>query len=258
MTSRPRRPRSAAGPSDSNDGPLSARWTRAGAIAGLIAAVLLVVALLLLSTALPTAGSPWADLAAQVRARYAVTVLASYAGVLTSVALIPFTASLRAFTQGSDSEGEWRWTVTLLSAAAAVSLILMASTFLAATAVLAGQTTDEPAVTALFAGAKTSATFALTPLGVVILANARTLSSGKTPVRWLIKFDLEIGILALVSSAAIFIHGDWFGAGQQVVAGVAILVSLWIAAIALVMLEGETSCPGSRSPQEPSPTSAPR
>jgi hypothetical protein len=233
----------AAGPSGSNRGAPPARWTRAGAIAGLIAAVLLAVALLLLSTALPAAGSPWPALAAHMRARYGVTLLASYAGVLTSMALIPFTASLRAFTPRGDSEGGWRWTVTLLSMAAAVSLVLIASTFLAATAVLASQTTDDPAVGALLAGAKTSATFALTPLGAVVLANARTLSSGRTPARWLIRVDLEIGILALVSSAAIFIHGDWFGAGQQVVAGVGILVSLWIAAIALVMLEGE---PGDR------------
>lgn len=92
---------------------------------------------------------------------------------------------------------------------------------------------------ALFAGAKACLTFALTPFGAVILANARTLSSSKTAVRWLIRVDLEIGVLALISSAAVFIHGGGFGAGEQAVAGVGLLAALWVAAVALVMLEGE-------------------
>ena len=94
-----------------------------------------------------------------------------------------------------------------------------------------------PDTRALFAGA--CLTFALTPFGAVILANARTLSSSKTAVRWLIRVDLEIGVLALISSAAVFIHGGGFGAGEQAVAGVGLLVALWVAAVALVMLEGE-------------------
>jgi len=65
------------------------------------------------------------------------------------------------------------------------------------------------------------------------------MSSGVTPVRWLIRFDLEIGILALISSGATFIYSGWFGAGQPVIVVVGLLVALWVAAIALVMLEGE-------------------
>jgi hypothetical protein len=96
---------------------------------------------------------------------------------------------------------EWRWSVTLLSAALVISLVLVAGALLAAAAVLAGQPADETAVSALFGGAKSCATFAMTPFGVVVLANARTLSSGKAVTRWLIRVDIEVGILAIASSA---------------------------------------------------------
>lgn len=76
-------------------------------------------------------------------------------------------------------------------------------------------------------------------VGAVLLVNARSVSSGITPVRWLIRIDLEIGILALISSGATFIYSGWFGAGQPVVAVVGLLVALWVAAIAFVMLEDE-------------------
>lgn len=121
-----------------DQGPAPTRWKRAGAIAGLIASVLLVVTLLLLLS-LPSADSPARSVAAHLRARYAVTVAASYAGLLTSAVLIPFTASLNAFARGPDGDSEWRWTVTLLSTAAAVSLLLVGSTLLGAADVLARQ-----------------------------------------------------------------------------------------------------------------------
>ncbi len=215
-------------------GTRSARWKRAGAIGGLIAAILLAVTMVLLSS-LPTADSPGRIVAADLQARYATAMAASFAGVFSSVALAPLVASFRAFAPPSDDEAEWRWTVTLLSAAAAVSLMLAGSALLAAAAILADQTA---AVSALFAGAKTCLTFALTPAGVLIVANARTLSSSRTPTRWLIKIGLEIGILAIASSATILLHGDWFGAGEQLVAGAGLLVALWEATIALVILEG--------------------
>jgi hypothetical protein len=197
------------------------------------------VATLLLLSSLRSAGSPEPVVAAHLRARYAVMVGASYTGVLTGVTLIPFTASLRAFTHGRDCEAEWRWTVTLLSAAAAVALILVGSASLAAAAVLADQVADGPAVAALFAGAKTCLAFTLTMLGVVVLASARTLTSSRAPLRWLIRIGLEIGALAVASSVALFIRASWFGPGEPVIAGVGVLGALWVAATAVVMLLGE-------------------
>jgi len=224
-------------PHTADQGLLPSRWQRVGAIAGLVGAVLLVVTLLLLSS-LPAADSPGQTLVTHLRGRYGVTVGAGYAGVLSSVVLIPFAASLKAFAQGPDVGGQWRGMITLLSAATGASLILAGSSLLAATAVLAARSGDASAVSALFAGAKTFLTFALTPFGVVVLVNARTVSSGKTSLRWLIRIDLEIGVLALISSGAAFIYSGWSGAGQQAVAVVGLLVALWVAAIALVMLEG--------------------
>jgi hypothetical protein len=230
--------RAGDGTSNTDHGPLSARPKRAGAIAGLVGAVLLVVTLVLLSS-LPAADAPGRTILTQLHGRYGVTVVAGYTGILTSMLLIPFTASLKTLAPEPHGDAQWRWTITLLSAAAAASLFLAGSALLAAAAVLAGQTTDASAVSALFAGAKTCLTFALTPCGVLILVNARTVSSSTTPVRWLIRLDLEIGILALVSSGATFIHSGWFGAGQPVVAVVGLIVALWVGAMALVMLEGE-------------------
>jgi hypothetical protein len=226
----------AGGASNTDHEPLSARRKRAGAIAGLVGAVLLVVTLFLLSS-LPAADSPGQTVLTHLHGRYGVTVGAGYAGVLASVMLIPFVASLKTFARGPADDAQWRWTITLLSAAAAVSLLLAGSTLLAGAAVLASQTADASAVSALFAGAKTCLTFALTPFGVLVLVNARSVSSGITLVRWLIQIDLEIGILALISSGAIFIYSGWFGPGQPVVAVVGLLVALWVAAIAFVMLE---------------------
>jgi hypothetical protein len=196
---------------------------------------------LILLASLPSADSPGRTIVATLRARYAVTLTASYVGVLAAVLLIPFAASLQAFGRRPDGEAEWRWTVTLLSAAGALSLLLAGSALLAAAALVANRVADESSVSALFTGAKTCFTFALTPFGVVVLANARTLSSSRIPVRWLIRLDLEIGVLALISSAAVFVNGDWFGAAEQVVAVMGLLVALWVAAIALVMLEGASA-----------------
>lgn len=226
------------GMSNAEHGPRSPRWKRAGAVAGLAGAVLLVLTLVLLAS-LPAVGSPERTILAQLRGRYGLTVAAGYLGVLTSVVMIPFAASLKAFAHGPDGGAQWRWTITLLSAVATLSLILAGSTFLCAAAVLAAQTADESAVSALFAGAKTSLTFALTPFGVLVLANARTVSPSSTLARWLIRFDLQIGVLALISSGVTFIYSGWFGVGQPVVAVAGLLVALWVTAIALVMLEGE-------------------
>jgi hypothetical protein len=226
--------------------PLSGRWRRTGAIAGLIAAVLLVAALMLLASS-PLVGSPGRAIVAYLQARYAMMLAASYTGVLTSVMLIPFVASLTASAWQTDGETQWRRTITLISAAAAVSLILAGATLLASATVLADQTADASAVSALFAGAKACQTLALTPLGLAIVTNARTLSSAKASVRWLSRVDLETGILALASSLVIFLHGDWLGVGEQVVAGVGILVALWMAATAVVLLEGESAAPRENS-----------
>ena len=72
--------------SNTEHDPLSTRWKPTGAIAGLIAAALLVATLLLLSS-LPSADSPRLAIATHLRTRYEVTLAASYVGVLASVTL---------------------------------------------------------------------------------------------------------------------------------------------------------------------------
>jgi hypothetical protein len=54
----------------------------------------------------------------------------------------------------------------------------------------------------------------------------------------IVRFDLETKVVALASSAAVFVNGDWFGAaGQAAVIG--LLLALRAAAIVPAMLEGE-------------------
>lgn len=89
----------------SDHGRRSRRWKRTGAIGGLVTAVLLVVTLLLLAS-LPSPGSSDPAIVAQLRASHAVALAASYTGVLTRVAMIPFVASFRAFTQVPDGESQ--------------------------------------------------------------------------------------------------------------------------------------------------------
>lgn len=204
-------------------------------MAGLAAAVLLVADLLLLSSS-PTVASSAHSVTVYLEKNHATVLVASYLGAIDTVVLLPFLASLKGFV-GDGGEAEWRWTVTLLSGAIALAVLLGGSALLAASAELSRGTAHESAVGGLFAAAKLCFTFALVPFAGMILANARTMASARTPVRWLVRFGTVIGLLALVSGSVVFVDNDWFGPGEPIVAAMGLLIALWLVAVAATILE---------------------
>lgn len=217
---------------------LRQRWERVGAVAGIAAAVLLVANLIALSGS-PSVGSSAQEVVDHLEINNTVTLVTSYLGAVICVLLLPFMASLRTFVHDHPEEAEWRWTVTLLSGALALAAVLVGSAMYGAAAVLADHT--EPAVlSALFTVAKLVHTFSLVPIAAMVVANARTMSTSPTPVGWLVRLGAGIGILSFLSTTAIFfVDDDWFGPGEPVVAMMGFLLSMWLVATAVTILQGE-------------------
>jgi hypothetical protein len=213
-----------------------ARWQRAGALAGFAAAALLIASLLVLSSS-PSIGSSSGVIVDHLRTSYPATIAASYGATVTALLLLPFLASLRTFVRRPGNDSEWRWTVTLLAAAVAVAMLMLASALLGASAVVADQTGDGSAVVSLFAAAKISYTFALIPLGTIVLANAHTMAAAGTPARWLVRFAIGIGAFALLAGAAVVLHSDWVGPGEPVVAVAGFFFALWVIAVAATIYD---------------------
>jgi hypothetical protein len=227
-----------AGDIDRVEGQLApARWERAGAIAGFAAATLLIASLATLSSS-PSIGSPGVVIVDHLETNYAATIAASYGATVAALLMLPFLASLRTFVRRRDDESEWRWTVTLLAAAVAVAMLMLASALLGASAVVADRTADTSAVVSLFAAAKISYTLALIPLATIVLANAHTMATARAPARWLVRFAVEIGVVALLASATLVVDSDWAGAGESVVAAAGLFLALWVIAVAATIYDG--------------------
>jgi hypothetical protein len=215
------------------------RWQRVGAWAGVAVAIVLVVDLLTLSSS-PTIGAPADEIVGYLRHNSAMTLVMSYFGAVSAVLLLPFLASLHTFVPVRDDAAEWRWTVTLLSGAVASAGVLLGSAARGGAAILADDRLEGAAVSALFAAAKVSLSFSLLPIAAVVLTNARTLATSRTPLRWLVRLGTQIGLLSLLSSLAVFfVHDDWFGPGEPVVAILGLVLSMWLVAVAAAILRGE-------------------
>ena len=226
--------------------PDSSRWRRFGASAGIVSAVVLIADLWTLASA-PSLYAPASDVAAYLDTNRVLTLVISYVGALASVLLLPYVAALRVFVHERSEEAEWRWTVTILSGAVAVGVLLVACALRGSAALLAGRGGDEVAIRTVFVAAKVVFSFALVPLGAIVLSNARTISDAGPAVRWLIRFSVEIGVVASLSGAAVFFGGsDWFGPGEPMVAGASLLVALWLIATSVTLLQGPQSHDSSR------------
>jgi hypothetical protein len=209
-------------------------------VCGIVAALLLVADLATLASS-PKVGAPAQEIAAHVEANSTLIAAMSYMGALTAVLLLPFLASLRTFVQSGGREGEWRWTVTLLSGVVAVAVVLVGSGLRGAAAVVARAEADAVGVSPLFQAAKVALSFALVPLAAVVATNARTMSTTRVVVRSAIQFGPVLAVLCLVSGAAIFVDSQWFGPGEPVVALVGLLLALWVVATSAAMFEGATN-----------------
>jgi hypothetical protein len=215
------------------------RWQQVGAWAGVAVAVLIVVDLFTLSSS-PSIGSSADEVVRHLRGNTALTLSMSYLGAVSAVLLLPFLASLHTFVQVRDDAAEWRWTVTLLSGAVASSALLLGSAARAAAAILADDGAGSAAVAGLFAAAKVTLSFSLLPIASVVLANARTMATSPIPVRWLIRFGAQIGLLSLLSSLSVFfVNDNWFGPGETAVSALGLILSMWLVSVAVTILRGE-------------------
>jgi hypothetical protein len=206
-------------------------------VAGVAAAFVLVVVLLLMSSS-PSIGSPADTVLEHLRTNYALTAVSAYGLVLAALGLVAFLASLRSFVQRGAPTTESSWTATVVAGGVAVSMLCATGSLLAASAVLARRAPEAAAVLALFAGAKILATLALVPFAAVLLANARTVASSGTSERWLARFGAEIAVLAVVASGAAFFDSGWLGPGEPAVAGAWFLIALWVVSVASTVLRG--------------------
>ena len=171
---------------------------------------------------------------------YPVTIAAASTIVVAALLLVPFLASLRTYTARRTDVPKWRWAVTLVAGAIGIAMLALAGALLATATVLAERSTADDAVFAVFVAAKLVATLALLPVAGLVLANARTIATTqRRPERWLIRFDIEIAAMVVVASVVSFVHHDWLGPGEPVVAGAWFLVWLWVFALARTIVRGD-------------------
>jgi uncharacterized membrane protein len=165
--------------------------------------------------------------------------------VVAAFLLVPF---LRTFTARRTYGAQWRRTVTLVGGAIGIAMLALAGALLATATLLADRSTAE-GVFADFVAAKLVATLALLPVAGLVLAHARTIATTqRRPERWLIRFDTEIAIIAIIAvfaTIAASIDHDWLAPGGPVAAGAWFLVALWVIALARTIDHGNFSEEGS-------------
>lgn len=205
---------------------------RAGAVAGVLGVVALVIATCILSS------TPSVDASAEavrdyLSGHYSVVMASAYTIVVGALMLVPFLASLRTFTARRTDLTDWRWTVTLVTGAVGIAMLALAGALLATGAVLADRSTAYEAVFSVFVAAKLVATLALLPVAGLVLTNARAIATTqRRPDQWLVRFDIEIAVLAAIASVASFADRGWLSPGEPVAAVAWFLVALWVVALA--------------------------
>jgi hypothetical protein len=215
-----------------------AAWELVGAISGAVAATALVVATCILSST-PSVNSTPAAVRDYLANHYTVTTAAACTTVIAALLLVPFLASLRSFTSRRTDAGQWRLMLTLVVGAIGVAMLSLTGALLATATLLAHRSSADEAVFAVFVAAKLLATLALLPVATLVLANARTIATtNQRPHRWLVRFDIQIAVIAVVMSIASFVDHDWLAPGQQATATAWLLVALWVFALARTIASG--------------------
>ncbi len=98
----------------------------------------------------------------------------------------------------------------MLTGAIGIAMLSLAGALLATANLLAHRSTADEAVFAVFVAAKLVATLALLPVAALVLANARTIAASQgSPDRWLIRFDIQIAVIAVIASIASFVDHEW-------------------------------------------------
>ena len=217
-------------------------WERVGAVFGVVGAVALVVATSILAST-PSVDTTPEAVRAYLSDHYTAAMASAYTIVVGTLLLVPFLASLRTFTARRTDVAHWRWTVTLVMGAIGIAMLALAGALLATATLLADRSTAD-AVFAVFVAAKLVATLALLPVAGLVLANARTIATTqRRPDRWLIRFDIEIAVLAALASVASFVDRGWLAPGEPVAAAAWFLVALWVVALAGTIARRDHSSP---------------
>jgi hypothetical protein len=211
----------------------------AGAVSGAVGASGLAIAMCVLSST-PSVDSAPAAVRTHLANHDTVTMAAAYTIVVAALLLVPFLASLRTFTARLAGVAKWRWVATLVAGATGIAMLALAGALLSTATLLANSSTADEAVYAVFVAAKLVATLALLPAAGLVLANARTIATTqRRPERWLIRFDVEIAVIAVVATVASFVDHDWLAPGGAVAAGAWYLVALWVVALARTIVRGD-------------------
>ena len=212
---------------------------RVGALAGVLGATGLVVAACILAST-PSVNAAPAQVRHHLDSHSAVMMASAYATVIGGLLLVPFLASLRTFTARRRAVGPWRRTFTLVAGAIGIAMLSLAGALLATATLLAHRSYADEAVFAVFVAAKLLATLALLPVAALVLANARTIAKDqRRPDRWLIRFDIQIAVIAVVASIGSFVDQEWLTPGEAVAAAAWLLVSLWVVALARTIARGD-------------------
>jgi len=224
-----------------------AAWERFGALSGVVGAVALVAAACVLSSTPSVDASP-AAVRHHLDGHHLLTMVSAYVTVVASLLLVPFLASLRTFTARRRDVGQWRWTITLVTGAIGIAMLMLAGALLATATLLANRSSADEAVYATFVAAKLVVTLALLPVAALVLANARTIAATRgRPDRWLVRFDIQIAVIAAVASVVSFVDSEWLTPGEPVAAAAWLLVGLWVAALARTIAFGDDA-PDSEEP----------
>lgn len=207
-------------------------WERVGAASGVLGAMALVIATSILSST-PSVDTTPEAVRAYLSDHYTVAMASAYTFAVGALLLIPFLASVRTFTARRSDVANWRWIVTLVMGAVGVTMLALAGALLATATLLADRSTTDEAVFAVFVAAKLLATLALLPVAGLVLANARSIATTqRRPDRWLLRFDIEIAVLAAAASVASFADRGWLAPGEPIAAVAWLLVALWVVALA--------------------------
>ena len=212
--------------------PRPAAWQRAGAASGVAGALALVGAACLLSST-PSVDSTPAAIRDYLDGNYALTMASACSTLAAALLLVPFLSSLRMFTARRTDVSEWRGTVTLITGTIGITMLALAGGLLATAALLANRSPADESVFATFVAAKLLVTLALLPVAGLVLSNARTIAATqRRPDRWLVRFDIEIAVIAVLASIASFLNREWLAPGAQLVATAWFLIALWVVALA--------------------------
>ena len=148
---------------------------RVGAVAGIVGAVGLVLAMFMLASTPGVDSSP-AVVRDHLSTHDTIVMTSAYLIIGAALLLVPFLVSLGSFTARRTDAARWRWALTVVAGAIAITMLSLAGGLLATATVLANRSGGDEAVHAVFVAAKLIATLSLLAVAGLLHANARAIT----------------------------------------------------------------------------------